>query len=77
MTFEELAILEPQLKELLAEARKSGESQWWGRYGLKYKMENLVGMYRGMYRKEGPPELQTSEAYDVCYRKLYGALLLD
>lgn len=78
MTFEELERLEPRLTDLMAEIRGvtlrdsiSRDRLWYGRGdGFKSKMGRLVGIHA----KFDNPLLQTSEAYDVCYRKLYGVL---
>ncbi len=75
------ALLEPKLLSLVldlagVERPRSGRfcanALWYGNgsfkgRGLKPRMLSLVGMYRS----EGPPELQTSEAYDLAYRALY------
>ncbi len=82
MTFQELVEIEPRLKDLLDEAIRLSKEPggywdknhlWYGHVNspsLKHRMAAIVGMYR----KIGPAILQTSEAYDVCYTKLYRAL---
>jgi hypothetical protein len=78
-TFEEYAQVDERIGELLQQAqavkRTEGErfcanSVWYGPERLRSKVVKLVGTGR----KVGPPELQTSSAYDIVYRKVYDAL---
>jgi hypothetical protein len=43
---------------------------WYGEPGFKRRLVALVGWRR----RQGPPELQTQEAYDVAYSTLYRLL---
>jgi hypothetical protein len=74
LTFDQLAVLEPRLNELLERADNHtgncANAAWYGPDGLRKAMSKLVGHLRSF----GPSELQTSAAYDVAYRTLYKAL---
>ena len=74
MNFSELTKIEPRLKQLYNKARQVDGSEanfcanrvWYEEF--KPQLLNLVG--QGAAR----PELQTVEAYDVAYKKIYRAL---
>jgi hypothetical protein len=77
-TFAELAALEPQLAEQLAEAKTHhGDAGptfcvnevWYRPGGLKPRLLKLVGWYSGQTGLLGSPR-----AYDVAYHTIYRAL---
>jgi hypothetical protein len=76
MIWERLIELEPRVAELLEEARRvkdpGGSSfcanqTWFDQFDKR--LDKLVGWYA-----DGDPDLQTSEAYDVAFIKIYDVL---
>lgn len=62
LTWSKMVKIEPELKSLLADARKCNSEFDWAL--IKEKLRKLVGVYAS---KE---ELATIKAYDLAYRKL-------
>ena len=79
LTFEHCLAMDPRIAELLVEAGLAiapkdkpfcANCIWYRRGGLKSRLVELVGLGRA----EGPPQLQTSAAYDAVYHRCYEAL---
>lgn len=80
VTWDQLVELEPELDNLLADARAVGqccrtwrdvEKNW---TPFKNPIHNLIGLFR---KHRGHPVLGTVAAYDVTYWKLHNALARD